>query len=489
MKHSLLIPLFLVFIAFIVQDCATKDYPYPEGRQKNAELLNSLLTKGVQNGNTPTIEVKRAIISKEDLDDILSRNLGGTAIKDIMHYSSKTISEDGLLLLHSVSFEEGGWALVAGRELSQNQIIAYGEEGSFDPDNIESDEVRFWFNMTKSTLKHAFERADKDVDYPADIESLVKDKENRSYSFSYDDPYVWVRLDMGSENTNIVTSLNHLTETQWGQNYPWNYKCPSINGVRCPLGCTAVAVAQMLYYLHYNIGTPSGCYHTVDTSYTWNNEGYYTSNLIRSNYTAPSSRWNIMVKTNPSFLIPGAMYVGNLMIDVADRLSTHFASNGSSAVLTEGLFNYYNINCSSQPYNSSQTILQLDNSKPVLVRGFDYYSNSGHAWLIDGYQKTETITDHQYKWVIMPPDSLQYYNNINYDYVFTETEMQQHYPGIEENQIIHNYSYSSPSYLYRMNWGADGNYNGGLYSIDPSGWSVAGYQYSLNTYMFTGFTN
>lgn len=127
---------------------------------------------------------------------------------------------------------------------------------------------------------------------------------------------------------------------------------------------------------------------------------------------------------------------------------------------------------------------------PVLVYGDDNGSDGKpHSWLIDGYKKTVTRTDHQYKWVIMPPDSLQYYNNINYNYVFTETEMQQFYPGIEENQIVHEYSYSNPSYLFRMNWGWEGLYNGNLYSIQPEGWTPGNHQFSLNTLMITGFTD
>ena len=122
---------------------------------------------------------------------------------------------------------------------------------------------------------------------------------------------------------------------------------------------------------------------------------------------------------------------------------------------------------------------------PVLVSGTKNNGES-HAWLIDGYRKQVTITDHQFKWVTMPPDSLQYHNNINYNYVFTETEMQQFYPEIEENQIIHEYSYSTPVYQYRMNWGWGGGpiYNY-LYAIIPDD----GWEYELNVLTITGFTN
>lgn len=484
MKQSFQILIFAVSTALLIQGCTYKDNPSPV-EQTTVRTLSSL-TKSVADRNASVVKEKPKVITRDALNDILSKGLGETSIKDTRRYSLKTISDEDTPIIHSVNFNDGGWALVAGRELPNNQIIAYGEEGAFDPDNIESPEVRFWFRMTKASLKQTFEIADREAE--SQIGTALGQEEEESFldSFSYDDPYVWVRLYLGYENSNIVTNLYHLTETKWGPDYPWNYKCPSFNNSQCYIGCMTVAVAQLLYYLHYNLGTPSGCYHTVDTSYTWNNAGYYTSNLTRGNYTAPSPRWDAMAKTNPYLLNTSTQYVGDLMIDVADRLGTRFDASGGAADFSTSVFPYYNINCSSvQQYNSSQTITQLNNSLPVLVSGKESNNADGHAWLIDGYKKTITRTDHQYKWVTMPPDSLQYYNNINYNYVFTEAEMQQFYPDIEENEIVHEYSYSTPSYLLRMNWGWNGIYNGGLYAIIPDN----SWEYYLNTTMITGFTN
>ena len=489
MKHSFIIIISVVSAILLIQGCIYKDYP-SQVEQPSVRTLSSL-TKSVADRSTPIVKEKPKVITREALEDILAESFQGTSVKNTKRYSLKTISEEGKPIIHSVNFDDGGWTLVAGRELPNNQIIACGEEGSFDPDNIESPEVRFWFRMTKASLKLTYEVADREAESQLGTISAQEEEERSIRSISYDDPFVWVRLYMGYETSNVITNVNHLTNTKWGQSYPWNYKCPSVNNDDCPLGCLTVAVAQLLYYLHFHLGTPSGCYHTVDTNFTWNSPGnYYTSNLTRGNYTAPSPRWNAM-PTVSDYLDNDTKYVGDLMIDVADRLGTAFSPNGSGAFFTSSVFPYYNINCSTpQQYSSSQTIAQLDNSMPVLVYGDDNnaYGNS-HAWLIDGYKKQQTLTDYQYKWVIMPPDSLQYYNNINYNYVFTDTEMHQFYPDIEENQIVHEYSYSTPSYLFRMNWGWNGFYNGGLYSIQPEGWNPGNHQFSLNNAIITGFTN
>lgn len=67
--------------------------------------------------------------------------------------------------------------------------------------------------------------------------------------------------------------------------------------------------------------------------------------------------------------------------------------------------------------------------------------------MIDGYKRYCTITDRPYKWVIMPPDSLSFYNNINYDYVLTVEEKEWRFPDVYENQIDHSYSYRYDYYL------------------------------------------
>ena len=479
---------------FLTQACTFKD-DYPEDNPSLTREYQSIpQTRSDYSIDRPTNNIKSRVITAEVLDDILSKSLRNTSIKDVKSYSLKTISENNYPIIHSVNFDNGGWALVAGREIPENQIIAFGEEGFFDPDNIDSPEVRFWFSSTKRSLIKFFEQTDRETSDSLLGSASAKEEGDFTDSFSYDDPYVWVRLYIGTEDSTAYYNKAHLTQTQWGQLSPWNYKCPSLNGDKCPTGCSTVAVAQMLYYLHFNLGTPSGLYHTIDTSFTWNSDGYFVSNLTKSDYNSPSSRWDAMSLDRYDYYTHYTTYVGDLMINIADSLRTKFKPGGSEAPVTTAIFQNYGISCSKLSYNSAQVITSLKNSMPVVVRGTDTTSRSntngeGHAWLIDGYREEVTWHKHQYKWVIMPPDSLSYYNNINYDYVFTDSEMQRYYPDIEENEIVYTYTASAPNYLFRMNWGWDGSYNYGLYSILPSGWDP-GYNppFDYNTQMFINFT-
>lgn len=88
----------------------------------------------------------------------------------------------------------------------------------------------------------------------------------------------------------------HLLTTKWGQGNPWNAKLPidSNAGRRCFTGCTAVAISQILFYLHYHINKPLGLYHNIAISKS--NISGKTTNIgfSRSGYVANSARWNQM---------------------------------------------------------------------------------------------------------------------------------------------------------------------------------------------------
>ena len=62
---------------------------------------------------------------------------------------------------------------------------------------------------------------------------------------------------------------NHLTQTRWGQEFPWNCRMPykdSTLTLLCRAGCTPVAAAQMLYYLHQTLNKPEKAYGNGSTT-------------------------------------------------------------------------------------------------------------------------------------------------------------------------------------------------------------------------------
>lgn len=43
-------------------------------------------------------------------------------------------------------------------------------------------------------------------------------------------------------------NVNRMLTCSWNQSYPYNLKCPEIDGVHCPTGCVATAMAMIMYY-------------------------------------------------------------------------------------------------------------------------------------------------------------------------------------------------------------------------------------------------
>lgn len=419
-------------------------------------------------------------ITKDNLNSFLNGFLNEELINKTKDYSVRTIIKEERELLHIVNFNDGGWAIVSGLFLNESPILAYSSRDSFNSDNIDSPELAFWFDMILSSIEKRM--------ITVDTERKIALR-----SVNYDDPYVWVRFPLGEEfsTTSNYSNLNHLTQTKWGQDEPWNYLCPAFGNELCVLGCTAVSIGQLLYYLNSYLGKPYGLYHTITPYYTYHynsSECYATSTLIRSDYTSPSPLWQWMALTSPGYVSDPVKYVGNFLIDIANRASSKFypRSEGTSGTTNTQLFsNYFGISCTkSNYYVESAVINSLNNSIPVLINGTDD-SFGNHQWLIDGYNSSCTNVDHKFKWRMVPPDSLSFYSN-QYDLVYTEEEMQQMNPDVIENEIIHEYT-SYLTYMLRMNWGWNGSHYYDLYSMSPLGWNVDDYSFNNNIHMYYNF--
>lgn len=65
------------------------------------------------------------------------------------------------------------------------------------------------------------------------------------------------RLQLIRMDTLLVTNRDHLLQTKWGANQPWNSYIRFVNGQHGKVGCTAIGVGQYLYYQHYKTGVPA----------------------------------------------------------------------------------------------------------------------------------------------------------------------------------------------------------------------------------------
>lgn len=492
MKHVVnLVSLTASLLTFV---CCNDDFFSIERGIADSNLKHDIehpsLTRSSVSGTQ--LAVKHFPVLGSDVPAILESHIDKTEASK-GEFTINTIKKNGNPMMHIVNYDEGGWVIIAGDKRESDQIMAIGESGCFDPENITNSNVAFWFKSLMTEMENVeFE------DETTTISARAENAEPASLP-PFDDEYVWVRRPNGTiESTSLRSDIGHLLATKWGQGYPWNYKCHRTGESSMPTGCAVVAISQLLYYYHSSLGVPSGLYHSIEPTYTLttgtDGSTYYTSSVARSDYQANSNRWQLMAtECGNGVRTTATDYVGDLMVDVGERSGTEYNYAGSGTTLSGCMdaFSSYGLSCSKIDYNPATVISSLDNQKPVLMASWTYDNTTqkvvvGHGWIADGYKCYRKTIDTQHKWYIMPPDSLSYYNDLDYDYVLTQSEKDRLYPNVYEGQIEHEYSYRY-SYYLKMNWGYDGSYDNNLYNSAVYSWTVGSSTYNYGTKMIYNF--
>lgn len=288
-------------------------------------------------------------------------------------------------------------------------------------------------------------------------------------------PEVWTCI--GVEKTSSTSQEQpHLIETKWDQGSPWNYYSPYTNSSRtrhCYTGCTMVAAAQVLYYLHGKLGVPEKAYATIDTiahipddktsvkltPYNFSTKNAYYAKLI----------WGAMQKqgTSADFGSSSTKCVSALMTQLGFLLNASYKryDNSSSPKSTSAsvdnipsVFNqHFGISCSAlSEYQPDILETNIFTSKlPVIVCSvgtrLDTDETICHAFIVDGFKNTT----HTYK----------------YTYIKSNTN-----PPVfkYENKWIYE------QYI-QINWGYSGTYdNGPVYAGTEDGRSDSDGWYNLD---------
>lgn len=272
--------------------------------------------------------------------------------------------------------------------------------------------------------------------------------------------------------------IPHLIATKWGQGTPWNDKLPidkSNNNGKCLIGCTAVAIAQILYYTHYSIGKPNALYHNIQISASSIDKKTSNIGFSRSGYTADSDRWEQM-----SLLIKDSKnktYSEDLMLDVGNRVNMSYSATGSSANISPSALANYGLVYSSSDYNYKTVKSNLQNSKPVNVIAYRKENGEmkGHSWIIDGLSSITRhfVTEKHFEYTENWMDESEYYDS--FDAIRARYNVNSEYDYITEDGG----SYTS-EYL-RMNWGWSGKDDDVFISPGLSdSWIVESYNYKYN---------
>lgn len=419
-------------------------------------------------------------VTHENADDLVEVLYPQKIVKEIDY-----LTEDSDTLAFIYNFDNG-WIVISGDKRGK-PIIGQSEKGQIKAKGNHQG-IDIWLKSCISDFNNInIDEAKNNIEFWNHV--IPKSKRtlaNKTTRGWIDETRYWVlRFDyeeVPTKSTNYV--IPHLLKTKWGQWMPWNYKCPvgylNENERRlCPTGCTAVAMAQVIYYMHYFKGKPTGLYHNISCTGYSIDEKNYSVDFARSNYVEDSPRWDQMALCNAD---SGTDFVGDLMMDVGNRVEMSYSYNGSGAFPSNDGFSYYSLSCKKDDYSVNKVNSNLSNGLPVVIVAyagkekagiwpFKYdVGTKGHTWVIDGKVEQEFFYKKHYYWTltdtILDTDSN----------IYPEEEKEYYIPEVYESMPVVE-SRSEINTYYLMNWGYDGRYDDGFYTLASNSKWKSNYEY------------
>lgn len=186
-----------------------------------------------------------------------------------------------------------------------------------------------------------------------------------------------------------MTAVENFVKTQWAQGDPFNGLCPKDGVTRCPTGCVATAMAQVMKYYEYPAaGRGSG-------SYTIGSKRREYSTLVNSTYDWSNMR--LTYNSGGSVGTNQKKAVQQLMYDAGCAVGMNYAADGSGAFTRDAataMFRNFSYDSLAIRYMlrdfysdedwSAAIYDQLAQKRPILYGGVDSQNKIGHAFLLTG---------------------------------------------------------------------------------------------------------
>lgn len=297
-----------------------------------------------------------------------SQILTGSTNLELVYKANSNASSTSTSLPQTTFFyvfnaNEQGFVIVSGDD-NVIPILAYSDEGVFDPDNIPPN-ARKWLEEYKSQIRDVIDN------------NILATKEIQKEWTSY--------INGSTQSTaKDIESVNPLVSTKWDQGSYYNALCPS-NSVT---GCVATAMAQIMKYWNH----PA----TGSDFHSYNHQTY---GMLSANFGSTTYDWGSMpnVVSSPNNAVATLMYQLGVSVDMSysPEVSGAYVIQNSptpqacSEYALKTYFGYKNTLQGIERVNYNQTqwvnILkaELDASRPILYAGFG--SGGGHAFVCDGY--------------------------------------------------------------------------------------------------------
>lgn len=298
--------------------------------------------------------------------------------------------------------------------------------------------------------------------------------------------YRWARIDRSTMYVTDSIITDHVIPTVWGEDSPWNDSFPPENlttGQPLKARPMAVAIAQLLYYCHYELGKPTALRHGSVMSYTATGSQITDYHYLAGTLNDPSSRWDDMPLTESGSNIN---YVSEFLMDVGHSAGVSYTSwdimnrPNVSTILPFGII------CNKTDYNKTTVDTYIEANSPVMIcaakninPGTGSYTNYW-TWLIDGKLNSQRQYVQQYEWTLISHlDFFPSFNEPGYTY-YTEAEAMAYNPNLYSGmmEVVSTTEYDTEYYL--MNWGSGSGNNSGIYLANTAG----NYTYQNNVYQY-----
>ena len=243
--------------------------------------------------------------------------------------------------------------LIVSADDTATPLLGYADSGSFDANNMPP-QLEWWLSEYASQIDYASANGIKNTYAP-----IANKKE-----------------------------IAPLVETKWNQGTPYNNLCPSVNNVKCPSGCVATAMAQVMKFWNYpevgtgrvtatlpSGGTGEGVINLAQKPFDWNNmiDSYSGYNYTNEQENAVATLMQAAGYAAKMNYAPGGS--GALSINAAISLSKNFKYNPNIQYLQRLYFNAAEWN--EIVYN------ELAAGRPILYGGQS--TSVGHEFVCDGY--------------------------------------------------------------------------------------------------------
>lgn len=427
-------------------------------------------------------------VAEQDLESYLNYKQKHSGKKiNIKNYSAYGF-DNSHTLFYVINYDKG-WEVVSADKRTQ-PTLAYGDDErtfSMGADNTNEAE-KLWMDMLASDVLQKRQRGKGAR--TSDTEEIANDEErayvnywnhisNTAISRGFiegpvlpGDSMSGYTYAVGSVIDTVSVQYGPFLQTHWGQEYPWNLKCPDCMGSnnKAPAGCVAVAGGQLLYYLQQKYGArfpiPMSCTVIGDTDshqYTFSN-------------TLTSAIWGAMALTadehdpgwsdGPTQLVATALaWIGDrIEMDYGDYYSLAFSNN-----LMNNVFSHLGVDWQyHEGYDLTILMDKLcEDKQPIYVEASQQPNAFGHAWIVDGYQGIQTTTTTYYVTVSSPMTQEMI------DFLYDIEDGRPGTPVVTLSGLVH------------FNWGQNG-VNDGYYGVLPEEWDPEefepSYQYDVDIY-------